>query len=75
MKTTYVAIAPDGSEHTRTSSRTYTHAVLCYGTCWDSPEPSWGHLAFSGREDLAVREANRWHGRFDRVIVVPVIPT
>lgn len=31
-KTTYVATAPDGSTHTRTSARTYTHAVLVFGT-------------------------------------------
>ena len=30
-ETTYVATAPDGSTHTRTSARTYTHAVLVFG--------------------------------------------
>lgn len=29
--TTYVATAPDGSEHTRKTDRTYTHAVLVEG--------------------------------------------
>ena len=27
-KTVYVAIAPNGTQHTRTTNRTYTHAVL-----------------------------------------------
>ncbi|MBP2451974.1 MULTISPECIES: hypothetical protein [Mycolicibacterium] len=33
-KTTYVATAPDGSTRTRTSTRTYTHAVLVFGRNW-----------------------------------------
>lgn len=71
-KTTYVATAPDGTEHTRTSNRVYTHAVLVYGPSWDNPEPHWGCVSFNGREELAHKEARSWAGRFEKIIVVPV---
>lgn len=46
-KTTYVVTAPDGSEHTRKTDRTYTHAVLL------ESEEGWGVVGFCGRSDLA----------------------
>lgn len=52
-KTTYVAVAPDGTTHIRNSSRSYTHAVLtndCYGT-----PSAWGIVGFSGSLDLATK--------------------
>ena len=59
-KTTYVATAPDGTEMTRTSARTYTHAVLAYGTSWNNPEPHWGYISFNGSEELSQKEAAKW---------------
>ncbi|MFV8051552.1 MULTISPECIES: hypothetical protein [Mycobacteriaceae] len=75
--TTYVATAPDGSTHTRTSARTYTHAVLVFGRNWYAEEhnlpASWGLVSFNSREDLAVKEAAKWFGHYAQSIVVPVV--
>lgn len=49
-KTTYIATAPDGSEHRRTTDRTYTHAVLVEG-----PD-GWKAVGFCGRPDLAEKK-------------------
>lgn len=48
--TTYVAIAPDGSEHTRKTDRTYSHAVLLEG------RDGWTVVGFCGRLDLAQKK-------------------
>lgn len=48
---TYVAVAPDGSAHERTSHRDYTHAVLVEG-----PQ-GWRIVGFCGRLDLAEKKA------------------
>ncbi|UBV13058.1 hypothetical protein [Mycolicibacterium fortuitum] len=76
-KTTYVATASDGSTHTRTSTRTYTDAVLVFGRNWYAKvrifPPSWGLVSFNGREDLAVKEAAKWFGHYEQSIVVPVV--
>lgn len=48
---TYVAVAPDGSEHARTSHRDYTHAVLVEGS------NGWRAAGFCGRLDLAEKKA------------------
>lgn len=48
--TTYVATAPDGSEHTRKTDRTYTHAVLVEG------KEGWTAVGFCGRLDLAQKK-------------------
>jgi hypothetical protein len=55
-KNTYVAIAPDGSEHTRKTDRTYTHAVLVQGS------DGWSAIGFCGRPDLADKKC-REHPR------------
>ena len=49
-KTTYVATAPDGSEHVRKTERTYTHAVLLEG------KEGWEAVGFCGRPDLAEKK-------------------
>ncbi|MGH1414804.1 MAG: hypothetical protein ACRBB0_15050 [Pelagimonas sp.] len=46
-KNIFVAIAPDGSEYTRKTDRTYTHAVLL------KSDKGWGVIGFCGRFDLA----------------------
>ena len=55
-KTTYVATAPDGSEHTRKTDRTYTHAVLVEG------KEGWGAVGFCGRPDLADKKRGEHPG-------------
>ncbi|SFC59546.1 hypothetical protein [Tropicimonas isoalkanivorans] len=55
-KTTYVATAPDGSQHTRKTDRTYTHAVLLEG------EEGWGAVGFCGRPDLADKKRGEHPG-------------
>ncbi|MBN7786699.1 hypothetical protein JYP51_17355 [Ponticoccus gilvus] len=55
-KTTYVATAPDGSQHTRKTYRTYTHAVLIEG------EEGWGAVGFCGRTDLAEKKRGEHPG-------------
>ena len=55
-KTTYVATAPDGSEYTRKTERTYTHAVLLEG------EEGWGAVGFCGRPDLAEKKRGEHPG-------------
>lgn len=55
-KTTYVATAPDGSQHTRKTDRTYTHAVLVEG------KEGWGAVGFCGRSDLAEKKRGEHPG-------------
>ena len=55
-KTTYVATAPDGSQHTRNTERTYTHAVLLEG------EEGWCTVGFCGRPDLAEKKRGEHPG-------------
>lgn len=55
-KTTYAATAPDGSQHTRTSHRSYTHAVLLEG------DEGWGAVGFCGRADLAQKKQGEHPG-------------
>ena len=55
-KTTYVATAPDGSEHTRKTERTYTHAVLLEG------KEGWRAVGFCGRPDLAEKKRGEHPG-------------
>lgn len=55
-KTTYVATAPDGSEHTRKTERNYSHAVLLEG------EEGWGAVGFCGRPDLAEKKRGEHPG-------------
>ncbi|MFD1344269.1 hypothetical protein [Litorisediminicola beolgyonensis] len=55
-KTTYVATAPDGSQHTRKTDRTYTHAVLLEG------KEGWGAVGFCGRPDLAEKKRGEHPG-------------
>ncbi len=50
-KKTYVATAPDGSQHTRKTDRTYTHAVLVQGA------DGWRAIGFCGRLDLAKKKS------------------
>jgi len=54
--TTYVATAPDGSEHTRKTDRTYTHAVLLEG------KEGWRVVGFCGRLDLAQKKQGEHPG-------------
>lgn len=75
-KTTYVATAPDGSTHTRTSARTYTHAVLVTDRnvdCYGKDVPKWGAVGFCGRPDLAEKLRAKSAGWWHQVIVVPVV--
>ncbi|NCQ23583.1 MAG: hypothetical protein COW54_02345 [Rhodobacteraceae bacterium CG17_big_fil_post_rev_8_21_14_2_50_63_15] len=59
-KTTYIATAPDGTELTRKTDRTYTHAVLLEG---DGPDgPVWGIVGFCGRLDLAQKKQTEHPG-------------
>jgi len=55
-KTTYVATAPHGSEHTRKTEPTYTHAVLLEG------KDGWGAVGFCGRPDLAEKKRGEHPG-------------
>ncbi|WP_299955403.1 hypothetical protein [uncultured Roseobacter sp.] len=55
-KTTYVATAPDRSQHTRKTDRTYTHAVLLEG------KEGWGAVGFCGRPDLAEKKRGKHPG-------------
>ena len=55
-KTTYVATAPDGTELTRKTDRTYTHAVLLEG------KEGWGIAGFCGRLDLAHKKQTEHPG-------------
>lgn len=65
-KTTYFALAEDGSIHQRTTDREYTHAVLVLGG------GRWGMLSCHGREDLAEKAAASFKGEADRIEVVAV---
>lgn len=59
-KTTYVATAPDGTELTRKTDRTYTHAVLLENNGPDGPV--WGIAGFCGRLDLAQKKQTEHPG-------------
>lgn len=43
-KTTYIATAADGTEHTRTTDRVYTHAVLIYRMHYSNDPAYWSEL-------------------------------
>lgn len=75
-KTTYVATAPDGTEHTRKSTRTYTHAVLATDRNLDgygNPQPQWILTGFCGRPDLAEKLRASCANWYHKVVVVPVV--
>lgn len=55
-KNIFVAIAPDGSEHTRKTDRTYSHAVLVQGS------DGWSAVGFCGRPDLADKKCREHSG-------------
>lgn len=64
--TLYTATAPDGSQHTRKSPRTYTHAVLV------KDGETWGTWGWCGRPDLAEKTAAQAKRRgFDQVHIAP----
>lgn len=54
MKMTYEIALPDGSTRTRSSARTYTHAVVAQG------DASWAVVAFCGSHALAERQLADW---------------
>jgi len=55
-KTTYVAIAPDGSQLTRSTDRAYTHAILV------QTGETWNAEAFCDRKDLAEKKLGEHPG-------------
>ena len=55
-KTTFAATAPDGTQHTRKTHRTYTHAVLLEG------DSGWDAVGFCGRPDLAEKKRGEHPG-------------
>ncbi|WP_346407477.1 hypothetical protein [Mycolicibacterium conceptionense] len=75
-KATYVATDPDGTEHTRTSTRTYTHAVLATDRnldCYGNPVPKWIVTGFCGRPDLAEKLRGSCANWYHEVVVVAVV--
>jgi hypothetical protein len=67
-KTTYIATAPDGSVHTRTTARTYEYAVMIYSVDYGATEPTWGPIGFCGRYDLAAKLAKQWAGKSPTIV-------
>jgi hypothetical protein len=59
MKRRYIATAPDGTQFTRGTTRTYTHAVICW--CTDVEPKRWGLVSFAGSAVLATKAADRWN--------------
>lgn len=74
-KTTYIATAPDGTESTRTSARTYTHAVLVFNKSYKESVETWGAISFHGSEELAAKTIAAWRARgwTYPMVVVPVV--
>ena len=65
-KITYTVTLPDGRTATRKSARTYTHAVaVLFGETRETAK--WGVYGFNGREELAVKEANKLRQTIGRV--------
>ena len=63
-KRTFNVLLPDGTTATRTTSRTYTHAIAVI----ENPEvractPRWGITTWCGRPDLAESEARKARGK------------
>lgn len=54
-KRRYLAVAPDGSLHHRTTTRTYSWAVLANFERYDGPGRGWGMWGFCGSYNLAVK--------------------
>lgn len=64
---TFWFTAPDGSRHKRTSdTRTYTHAILVFGT-----DGKWGIGSCVGRPDLVADRLEYWGRGTDKVVAVP----
>ena len=71
-KHTYRVTAPDGTVLTRTTRRTYSHAVLCFGLNPRTNVEDWGIWGFVGRLELANRTAEQARKVWDTVRVVAV---
>lgn len=59
MKRHYVATAPDGTEFTRSTERTYTHAVIVWAQWWKTQEWRWLIGGFAGSAELAAKRAEQ----------------
>lgn len=67
-KITYSAVLPDGKVVTRKSTRTYSHAVaVLHGMSRE--EAKWTVYSFNGRQDLAIKEANKLRNTVGQVWV------
>lgn len=72
------ATAPDGKVITRTTARTYTHAVLFYEEKNWRGCPFWGYIGFCGTKELAEKlmrtTKSQWakQGREGTFVLVPV---
>lgn len=84
MKTKYQVTDSRGTVHTRSSERTYTHAVVAHMPARAAQggmpaREDRTHAAWSGTVRLAEREANRWRnspaGWTVEVIEAKVVPS
>lgn len=64
-KTTYVATAPDGTEITRGTNRTYTHAVLVYSDDTEYVRDADGGYVF---EERLTADGKPYRLRAERII-------
>ena len=75
MKRKLIAIAPDGSEVSRRTHRSYSHVVV-----FKRPGLDWEAYSWSSRLDLAEKNVNKvrnWLGRnpeyLEGIAIVPVV--
>ena len=70
-KRTYVATAPDGTEHKRTTAtRFYEYAILS-GPREGDADKSWGVIGFSATLQNATKTGNQWRKYGHVTEVVP----
>lgn len=68
-KRTYIATAPDGSEHKRTTAtRFYEYAILSGPR---EGKDGWGVIGFSGDLANATKTGNQWRKYGHNIVVVP----
>ena len=72
MRHLYQVTDPSGRQHTRASSRTYTHAVIRQNKADQADAPNYYYVSWASSEALATKEANVLRHLRSYCAVVPV---
>ena len=68
---TYVAVAPDGTEHTRTTKTRFYEFAILTGPREGDADRGWGVIGFSATLQNANKTGNQWRKYGHLIEVVP----